>query len=247
MDISYNWQAASLTVGLIIGTVVVGRFFAFKLPAFRSALEFNNADRKRKWRELGHKYHARVVVNQRIGLFVSLAFFALFLPFIVSFEEQAISKILLNALLVLMIYDLFCYLTHRFLFHGKGYFRRVHAVHHQARSRISAIDAQLVHPVETSIGIGLFYVVTVLLALISGETFHIATIVITFVAFTQLNQLNHVRFDASSGPLQRLVHYITTMHDAHHIDMHKGNYATITMLYDWAFGTLEQPATNSTD
>lgn len=31
------------------------------------------------------------------------------------------------------------------------------------------------------------------------------------------------------------------MHDAHHIDMHRSNYATITLLYDWFFRTVEQP------
>jgi sterol desaturase/sphingolipid hydroxylase (fatty acid hydroxylase superfamily) len=31
------------------------------------------------------------------------------------------------------------------------------------------------------------------------------------------------------------------MHDAHHVDMHKGNCATITLLYDWLFRTLEKP------
>ncbi len=33
--------------------------------------------------------------------------------------------------------------------------------------------------------------------------------------------------------------YITTKHAIHHIDMSQGNYATITMLYDCAFGTLD--------
>ena len=28
-------------------------------------------------------------------------------------------------------------------------------------------------------------------------------------------------------------------HDAHHLDIHTGNHATITLLYDWLFGTLE--------
>ena len=37
----------------------------------------------------------------------------------------------------------------------------------------------------------------------------------------------------------RTLNWIAIRHDAHHIDMHKGNYATITLLYDWLFGTLE--------
>ena len=63
-----------------------------------------------------------------------------------------------------MVYDFFYYLTHRFLFHAATdsrfavlrYFRRVHAVHHQARDP-SHIDAFYVHPVETTIGQVLFH------------------------------------------------------------------------------------------
>ncbi len=36
------------------------------------------------------------------------------------------------------------------------------------------------------------------------------------------------------------LNWITIRHDAHHLDMHKGNYATITLLYDRMFGTLEK-------
>jgi sterol desaturase/sphingolipid hydroxylase (fatty acid hydroxylase superfamily) len=43
-----------------------------------------------------------------------------------------VASVLLDAFLVLMIYDFFYYVTHRFLFHGKGHFRGVYAVHHHA-------------------------------------------------------------------------------------------------------------------
>ena len=243
MDISYNWLAALTTVGAIIGIIVAAKYFIFKVPLFRESLDFNTAERKRKWRELGHKYHHRVKLSQKIGLITNLVFFVIILPFIVSFESRSIGRILLDAFLVLMIYDFFYYLTHRFLFHGKGYMRRVHAVHHQARSRINYVDTLLLHPLETFIGIALFYVVTVSMSLVVGEPFHVATIVMTYVTFTQLNQLNHCHFDEQDRFPYNLVHYITIMHDAHHIDMHKGNYATITLLYDWMFGTLETPVT----
>ena len=137
-----------------------------------------------------------------------------------------------------MVYDFFYYLTHRFVFHGKGYFRKVHAVHHQARSRVSSIDSFLLHPAEIFIGIALFYVVTAILCLISGGPFHVATMVITSVIYTQLNQINHCRIDLKGFPWTTL-NWIAMKHDAHHQDMHKGNYATITLLFDWLFGTLE--------
>jgi len=240
MAFSYDWLAALITVGSIVGIVVAGRFLLFRIPAFHRAVEFNTVERKRKWRDLGHKYQHRIKSTQKVGLITNLVFFLLILPFIVTLEHRSLGRILIDAFLVLMIYDFFYYLTHRFLFHGKGYFRRVHAVHHQARSRISSVDAQLLHPLEAIIGIALFYVVTVAMALAVGQAFNVATIVITYVVFTQLNQLNHCRIDLPYFPFKTL-NWIAIMHDAHHIDMHRGNYATITLLYDWMFRTVEQP------
>ncbi len=176
--------------------------------------------------------------SQKIGLGLTLGFYILVQPFIVTLDAEPIWKILLDSFLILMVYDFFYYLIHRFLFHGQGYFRRVHAVHHQARSRVSSIDSHLLHPWELFIGVALFYVVTVVMALVNGGPFHVATIVITSVIYTQLNQINHCRIDLHTAPWKTL-NWIAMKHDAHHLDMHKGNYATITLLYDWLFGTLE--------
>ena len=40
----------------------------------------------------------------------------------------------------------------------------------------------------------------------------------------------------------RTINWIAIKHDAHHLDNHKGSYATIILLCDWLFGT---PETNS--
>ena len=37
----------------------------------------------------------------------------------------------------------------------------------------------------------------------------------------------------------RILTWISTKHAVHHENMRKGNYATITLLYDKLFGTLE--------
>ena len=240
MDISYDWQAALVTVGTIIATVVIGKFILLKIPAFKHTEAVNKHEKKRKWRELGKKYHHRVKVSQQIGLITNLVFFLGVMPLIVTLEPRSVGSILLDAFLVLMIYDFFYYMTHRFLFHGQGWWRRVHAVHHQARTRISSIDALLLHPAETVTGLALFYVVTVAMMLVTGQPFHAATIIITYVTFTQLNQFNHCRVDLPYFPFKTL-NKIAILHDAHHIDMHRGNYATITLFYDWLFRTLEKP------
>ena len=44
--------------------------------------------------------------------------------------------------------------------------------------------------------------------------------------------------DLPYSPLKAL-DYITTKHAIHDIDRSKGNYATIRMMYDYAFGTLD--------
>lgn len=235
---NYNWMAGLVTMVLVVGIVMIAQKIAFSIPAIAKTREFNNAQNKSKWRDKGHKYQHRVKSSQKIGLGFTLAFYILAQPFIVTLEAQPIWKILLDVFLILMIYDFCYYMTHRFLFHGQGYFRRVHAVHHQARSRVSSIDSHLLHPWEIFIGIALFYMVTIVYAIIAGGPFQVATIVITSIIYTQINQINHCRIDLHTAPW-RALNWIAIRHDAHHIDMHKGNYATITLLYDWLFGTLE--------
>lgn len=238
MDITYDWMAGLVTV---IGTVVViaiGQLLAFKIPAIAKTRDLNNAQNKEKWRGKAQKYHDRVKTSQKLGLGINLLFYILFMPFLVTLQPQTIAKIALDVFMIMMIYDFFYYLMHRFLFHGQSYLRQVHAVHHQARSRISSIDSHLLHPVELIMGIALFYIVTSAIALISGQAFHVSTIIIATVIYTQLNQINHCRIDLHGYPWKTL-NWIAIRHDAHHLDMHKGNFATITLLYDWMFGTLE--------
>ena len=238
MELHYNWQAALVTVGLIIASTFLAQKIAFSIPAIARARAQDREQNKNKWRDKADKYQQRVPVSQKIGLTFNLGFFVLVLPFIVTLASQPVWKILLDVFLVMMIYDFFYYLTHRFLFHGNGYFRRVHAVHHQARSRVSSIDSFLLHPWELFIGIALFYVVTTSYALVTGQAFNAITIVITTLIYTQINQINHCRIDIDK-PLWKTLNWIAMKHDAHHLDMHRGNFATITLFYDWVFGTVE--------
>jgi len=240
MDITYDWQAGLVTFFTIIAAVMIGKFLLLRIPAFKHTEDVNKFEHRRKWRDLGKKYHHRVKLSQKIGLVTNVVFFLGVMPLIVTMEPRSVGSILLDAFLVLMIYDFFYYMTHRFLFHGEGWWRRVHAVHHQARSRISSIDSLLLHPAEIITGLALFYVVTVAMTLVNGEPFHVATIIITYITFTQVNQFNHCRVDLDYFPFKTL-NWIAIMHDAHHINMHKGNYATITLFYDWLFRTLETP------
>ena len=76
-----------------------------------------------------------------------------------------------------------------------------------------------------------------LLSLVFGR-FHVGMIVVTWVAFQQINLHNHDLWDRDrfAGG------YIATMaemHHHHHARFTGGNFATITLLYDWMFGTLD--------
>lgn len=238
MTFDYNGLAALVTFVGLSASMVIARILVFRIPAIAGAREVNRDENQRKWRELGKKYQHRVKSSQKIGLTVNMVFYIAILPFFVTLQPQSPWRVLLDVILVLMVYDLFYYVVHRFLFHGKGYFRRVHAVHHQARSRITSIDSYLLHPVEILIGIALYFATIVLLGLAGMAPFHAVTIILSNLVYTQLNQVNHCRIDLDYFPF-RTLNWIAMKHDAHHLDMHKGNYATITLLYDKLFGTLE--------
>ncbi len=98
-----------------------------------------------------------------------------------------------------------------------------------------------VQPAEGFIGIALYFAVIALLALILGQPFSVATIAITMVIYTQLNQLNHVHIQLHCFPFNT-INWIADKHAVHHIDMHRGNYASITLLFDKLFGTYDSDA-----
>lgn len=235
MDLTYNWQASLAILVASIGIVAIARFVLFKIPAFSKSYDYNKEQNRQKYKTK-RMYPERIKSSQMVALATNLVFFIGIMPFIATFELQPVWKILLHILTILMVYDFFYYMTHRFLFHGQGYFRQVHAIHHQARNPTS-LDALLLHPWEAFIGIALFIVVTTSLSLVFGH-FHVITMVATLIIYSQINTINHVHLDLDRFPFKTL-NWITHKHSIHHIDMHKGNYATITLLFDKMFGTLD--------
>lgn len=236
MELVYNWQASAVVLVVSILAVAVGKFLLLKIPAFAQTKAYNHDENRSKYKTK-RNYPDRIKSSQKVALITNLVFFIGVVPFIATFKPQPLWQALLDIFLILMVYDFFYYLMHRFLFHGKGYFRQVHAVHHQARSPTS-LDSLLLHPMEAFLGIALFMVVTATIALLKGEAFHVATLISTVVIYTQINTINHVHTELDRFPYKTL-NWITHKHAVHHIDMHKGNYATITLLFDKLFGTLD--------
>ncbi len=230
----YNILGSLATLACIVAITVVGKKLVFSVPALSEMRAQNKEKDKAKWKQ--EKYPPMVRASQKVGLYCNITFFLVLLPFCVTFAAQPVTSMLLDIFVILMVYDLFYYLSHRFWFHGQGAMRKVHAVHHQARNP-TYLDSHYVHPLETFVGLALFMGTVVILAPLMGP-FHLVTVVATFVIFTNINQINHVFFDLPRSPYKTL-NWIVAKHHVHHENMHKGNYATITLFYDKIFGTLD--------
>lgn len=238
---NYDWIAALVFLATLIVTTKVGKFLAFQIPAFARMRDMNSeADKEKMAKE---RFRDAVKVNNRAGLLTNVVFYLAVLPFCVSLAPRPLWRHLADIVVVLLVFDFFYYLTHRFLFHGK-LLRKVHALHHQARTP-TYIDALYVHPLETTIGLILFLGSIPLVAAATGEPLNAFSMAIATLIFTQVNTINHTFVDLPTFPF-KTVDKITSLHAAHHVDMNQGNYATLTMLYDWMFGTLEKPVSRST-
>ncbi len=235
-ELHYDWIAALLFVGGLSVVTVAGKALVFKIPAFERALKMNREVDKEKLSR--KRFREAVKINNKAGLITNLVFFVVILPWCVNLAPRPIWRHLVDILAVLMVFDFFYYLTHRFIFHGR-LMRKLHALHHQARQP-TFIDALYVHPLETIIGLGLFLMMIPLIGFLGGGPLHVVSAVFATLVFTQLNTLNHTYVNLPHFPF-KTVDYITSVHAAHHIDMDQGNYATLTMIYDWMFGTLEKP------
>ena len=86
-------------------------------------------------------------------------------------------------------------------------------------------------------GLNLFLLLIPALSLALGQ-FHAVTLAVCYVIYTNINQVNHCKIELPYSPFKTLT-WISAKHAIHHENMHKGNYATITLLYDKMFGTLD--------
>ena len=237
----YDWLAALAYIGTLVALTLLGRALAFRVPELAHMRELNRAADAPKMER--KSYREWVKRNGRAGLSLNLVFYAAVLPFCVNFAALPWWRHLVDIVAILLIFDFMYYLTHRFLFHGK-LLRKVHALHHQARTP-TYMDALFVHPIETTIGLGLFLVSIPIVAGLTGAPLNAFSAAIATLIFTQVNTINHVFTDLPRFPFKTL-NYVTGVHRAHHVDMNQGNFATLTMLYDWMFGTYEKPVHRAT-
>jgi sterol desaturase/sphingolipid hydroxylase (fatty acid hydroxylase superfamily) len=86
-------------------------------------------------------------------------------------------------------------------------------------------------------GLGLFVATIFGLSFLLGN-FSVVTLVVTWVAFSQINLHNHTLWETDQFPF-KYMSFLSKMHHNHHARFTGGNFATITLLYDWLFGTID--------
>lgn len=234
---NYNWQL-SLLAGLgIIGVTLAGRLFRL-IPAFGASHKLNSDTFNKKMERPSYAENQRW--NRKWAGLYLVVIFGLILPFCLTLEPQPWWNVLLDIVVVLMVYDFFYYLMHRFLFHDTkflgGPLMWVHSVHHRQHNPCRN-DSSYIHPIEVAMGLGLFVLTIFLLSFVMGN-FHLVTLVVTWVAFSAINQHNHTLWESDHFPF-KYMSYLSRMHHNHHARFTGGNFATISLLYDWMFGTID--------
>lgn len=234
----WQWQL-SLAAGVgIIAVVLAGKLVARLVPTLRAAGDLNAQTYATKMQN--PRYAANQAWNRKWGVAFTAVIFGLILPFTLTVEPQPWWRVIVDCVVILMVYDFFYYLTHRFLFHDGNFLGGplmwVHAYHHRQHNPCRN-DSSYIHPLEVAMGLGLYVACIVGLSLLMGR-FHVATLVVTWVAFSQINLHNHDLWTADRFPF-RYLNTMSVMHHNHHARFTGGNFATITLLYDWMFGTLD--------
>lgn len=235
----YAWQSSLVAAIGIVAVMLIGRYVLMLVPTLRSASTLNRDTFQEKMKR--PSYAANQSWNRKWAPLYLLVIFVAVLPFCLTMDAQPWWRVVRDIVIILMFYDFFYYLTHRFLFHDGGFLGGplmwVHAVHHRQHNPCRA-DSSFIHPLEVAIGLGLYTASIAILSLILGQ-FHVVTLVITWIAFSEINLHNHDRWEADHFPFKYLNH-MSVMHHNHHARFTGGNYATITLLYDWLFGTLDK-------
>ncbi|HZZ72704.1 MAG TPA: sterol desaturase family protein [Pirellulales bacterium] len=139
----------------------------------------------------------------------------------------------LQAIEVVFLSDFFIYWGHR-LQHRVGWLWRFHAIHHTAE-HLDWLAAHREHPVDTIYTMGLINLPAFLL----GFPLETLAGLIAFRGIWAIYIHSNVRLPI--GPLRILIGAPELHHWHHDRDRDAGNYANISPLMDWLFGTYRCP------
>lgn len=223
----------SLLIILILGFMAAGASLAFlgwavstpRFAAYRISDDPHRAiDERTLWRS--------AALNTMFS--VALIFSSVYTLREHLFYEHDVPawRMLLEAVTVIVIYDFGYYFVHRYPFHEWKILRAVHAVHHAAQNP-RVIDSLLLNPIETFLGLALLF-----FSIFVVGGIHLHTFAPIFIAYTTLNVFNHAGVALPFFPF-KTIGVLAIKHDKHHHSMLSGNYASISPLPDYVFGTIE--------
>lgn len=238
---NYHWQLSLYALVPIMLIPFIGKHLLRLIPTIREAQTLNKETFEKKMAR--PFYAANQMRNRKWGITYLVVIFAGIVPFCLTLESQPWWKMLLDMFVILMVYDFVYYLTHRFLFHDGGFLGGplmwVHAVHHQQNNPCRQ-DSSYIHPLEVALGLGLYVGTIFGLSFVMGN-FHVVTLIVTWIAFSEINLHNHDLWKSDRFPFKYLK-FAADMHHVHHAKFTGGNFATISLLYDWMFGTYDTGA-----
>lgn len=234
----YHWKLSLITLVSIFAIPFAIKKLALVVPTFREAARLNRETYGKKLEN--PRYAANQAWNRKWAVVFMAVIFGLIMPFALTTEPQPWWRVVVDCFVILMVYDFFYYLVHRFLFHDAGFLGGplmwVHAVHHRQHNPCR-MDSSYIHPIEVAMGLGLYVVCIFALSRFMGG-FSVVTIVVTWMAFSEINLHNHDLWKVDRFPF-RYLNTMSVMHHNHHARFTGGNFATISLLYDWMFGTLD--------
>lgn len=243
---NYAWQLSLYSlVGLIVVSILLSQMKRL-VPAAREAAALNKEMYEKKMQRSG--YAANLATARKWSFSFYVVIFAGIMPFIINPTLNVWWRLPVDIFLILMVYDFFYYLTHRFMFHDYGSWKGpllwVHAVHHR-QHKICRMDSTYIHPLETAIGLSLITGTMALYAAVVGKP-DVLTVTIAWIVYIELNLHNHDGlWQADRFPFKTLK-YVSVMHSNHHARFDAGNFGSITMFYDRLFGTLDFGRTQKT-
>ena len=222
-----------LTGSLALSGVLISALTLLALSAYGTAHQIRQA----KNHSLSPSRFWRVaVLNSALSVAMVYGFAYLFGPRLFQAGSVSVLRCIVEGVAILMTFDFFYYLVHRYPFHEWKLLRRVHAVHHIVRNP-SAVDSLYMHPLENVIGLGLLWVCAFLVGLVAGPV-SVYSFGWVFLVYSVLNVVVHAGIDMK-GPGAALFTSLATRHNKHHVSMNGKNYASVTPIWDLVFRTEE--------
>jgi sterol desaturase/sphingolipid hydroxylase (fatty acid hydroxylase superfamily) len=235
---NYQWKASLAMALAYVVLSILGMRFLRLIPVFRQSFDQNAESFKMKMKK--ESYAKKQKFNQRLSLIGVLFAITSVFPFCLTEKTPEIWCIVIDITVILMVYDFLYYFLHRFIFHDNGFIggplRSIHAVHHRQHVPCTK-DSTYLHPIELVLGLGLFLIVVLIMAQIMGP-FSVASLTVAFMIYGAVNNHNHALWDTDRFPF-RYFAFLSRMHHYHHAKFTGGNYATITPMFDWMFGSLD--------